>query len=326
MLSRVADSLYWMSRYIERAENVARFIEVNHNLVLDTPVELKEQWKPMVKTSGDIDLFEERYDSFSKENVIYFLTFDIENPNSIISCLINARENSRSVREIISSEMWIQLNSFYNFVNTPDSQVNAVEDPNEFYTKIITSSLSFIGITDSTMSHSEGWHFCRLGRFVERADKTSRILDVKYYLLLPSVKDVGTPIDFISWAALLKSAGGYEMYRKKYRRIYPNKVAEFLILDSDFPRSIHYCINIALESIKSITGTSSAKYSNEAEMLLGRLSSELNYTNIEEIIDTGLHEYLDQFQQKLNKIGDKIFKTYFTTHPISEINISRGEE
>ena len=315
-----------MSRYVERAENVARFIAVNQNLVLDTPVELKEQWKPMVKTSGDIDLFEKRYDSFSKENVIYFLTFDTDNPNSIISCLIKARENSRSVREIISSETWIQINSFYNFVNNGNAQAFALDDPSEFYTSIITNSQSFIGITNSTMSHNEGWHFSRLGRFVERADKTSRILDVKYYILLPSVKDVGTPIDFISWAALLKSAAGYEMYRKKYRRIYPDKVAEFLILDSDFPRSIQYCINTALESINSITGSPSDKYSNDAEMLLGRLSSDLNYTNIEEIIDTGLHEYLDNFQQKLNNVGEKIYKTYFTIFPISQINIGRGEE
>ena len=125
MLSRVADSLYWMSRYIERAENVARFIEVNDNLVIDTPVELKEQWKPMVKTSGDIELFEKKYDSMSMENVIYFLTFDTDNPNSIISCLIKARENSRSVREIISSETWIQINSFYNFVNNGNAQALA---------------------------------------------------------------------------------------------------------------------------------------------------------------------------------------------------------
>ena len=201
-----------------------------------------------------------------------------------------------------------------------------LENPNEFYTKIITNSQSFIGITNSTMSHNEGWHFSRLGRFVERADKTSRILDVKYFILLPSVKDVGTPIDFISWAALLKSAAGYEMYRKKYRRIYPDKVAEFLILDPEFPRSILYCINTALDSIKSITGTSSDTYANEAEMLLGRLSSELNYTNIEEIIDTGLHEYLDNFQQKLNNVGEKIYKTYFTITPVPETNINRSEE
>ena len=211
-------------------------------------------------------------------------------------------------------------------MNNGNAQAFALDDPSEFYTSIITNSQSFIGITNSTMSHNEGWHFSRLGRFVERADKTSRILDVKYYILLPSVKDVGTPIDFISWAALLKSAAGYEMYRKKYRRIYPDKVAEFLILDSDFPRSIQYCINTALESINSITGSPSDKYSNDAEMLLGRLSSDLNYTNIEEIIDTGLHEYLDNFQQKLNNVGEKIYKTYFTIFPISQINIGRGEE
>ena len=325
MLSRVADSLYWMSRYVERAENVARFIEVNLNLIIDSPIELQEQWKPIVKTSGDLELFEQKYDELNKENVIKFLTFDQDNPNSIISCLRSARENSRSVREIISSETWMLINSFYNFLHDGESHIMAIENPSEFYTKIISSSHSFIGVVNSTMSHNEGWHFSRLGRFVERADKTSRILDVKYFILLPSVYDVGTPIDFISWSALLKSASGYEMYRKKFRRITPTNVARFLILDPEFPRSILFCINVALESIKSITGTSSASYSNEPEMLLGRLSSELNYSNIEEIIDDGLHEYLDNFQLKLNKIGEKIYKSYFTVQPISEINIQGNE-
>lgn len=325
MLSRVADSLYWMSRYVERAENVARFIEVNLNLLIDSPVELKEQWLPLVKTSGDLELFEKKYKTFSKENVIDFLTFDRENPNSIISCLISARENSRSVREIISSETWIQINSFYNFLNNEDSRDLALENPHEYYTRIVNNSHSFIGVINSTMSHNEGWHFCRLGRFIERADKTSRILDVKYFLLLPSVYDVGTPIDFISWSALLRSASGYEMYRKKFRRITPTHVAKFLILDTKFPRSILYCINVALESIKAITGTSVNSYSNESEMLLGRMSSELIYANIEEIIEDGLHEFLDNFQMNLNNVGESIYKTYFTVQPISEINFTRGE-
>ncbi len=314
-----------MSRYVERGENVARFIEVNLNLIIDSPVELEGQWKPIVKTSGDIELFKQNYDTLSKENVINFLTFDLENPNSIISCLNSARENSRSVREIISSETWIQINSFYNFLNDTESKKMALENSHDFFTRIIACSHSFIGVINSTMSHNEGWQFCMLGRFVERADKTSRILDVKYFLLLPSVYDVGTPIDFISWSALLKSASGYEMYRKKFRRITPTNVAKFLILDPEFPRSILYCVNVALESIKSITGTSYTSYSNESEMFLGRLSSELNYANIEEIIEEGLHEYLDNIQKNLNKIGDTIYKSYFTVQPITEINITRGE-
>ena len=325
MLSRVADSLYWMSRYVERAENVARFIEVNLNLLIDSPLELKEQWLPIVKTSGDIELYEKKYDTLTKENVIDFLTFDLDNPNSIISCLKNARENSRSVREIISSETWMQINSFYNFLNNEDSRDIALENPHEYYTRIVNSSHSFIGVINSTMSHNEGWQFCRLGRFIERADKTSRILDVKYFLLLPSVYDVGTPIDFISWAALLKSASGYEMYRKKFRRITPTNVAKFLILDPEFPRSILYCVNVALESVKAITGKTTESYSNESEMFLGRLSSDLIYADIEEIIEKGLHEYLDNFQQNLNNVGDAIYKTYFTVQPISEINFTRGE-
>ena len=326
MLSRVANSVYWMSRYIERAENVARFIEVNLNLNLDSPIVFEDQWKPLVKTSGDMELFESKYKVFNKENVTNFLTFDMDNPNSILSCLISARENSRSIREIISSEMWQQLNSFYLYVSNEGSKDIAFDDPYSFYSNIVTNSHLFTGVTDSTISHSEGWHFIRMGRLIERADKTSRILDVKYYILLPSVKDVGTPIDFISWSALLKSASGYEMYRKKYRRILPNSVAEFLLLDPDFPRSILYCLNIALLSMRAITGSSSETFSNEAEKLMGRLCSELNYTNIEEIIDTGLHEFLDDLQIKLNSIGDKIFKTYFDVQPMPVIDNYRGEE
>lgn len=317
MLSRVANSIYWMSRYYERAENIARFIDVNLHLILDSPVELDEQWEPLIKITGDSEHFKERYgDDAAKDNVIHFLTFDRENPNSIISALTNARENARSVREIISSEMWEQINKSYFNLLRAEGETDRLDSPHDFYTNIKMQSHLFIGITDTTMSHGEGWHFARLGRLIERADKTSRILDVKYFILLPRVEDVGSPIDNIEWAALLKSASAFEMYRKKYRKIDPRKVAEFLILDSYFPRSIHYCLIKAEESLHYITGTDPGTYRNEAERKLGRLCSELDYANIDEIISGGLHEYLDNFQTKLNLVGDAIFDTFFALNPI----------
>src|SRR5258706_847866 len=195
MLARVADSIYWMSRYVERAENVARFIEVNLNLMLDLPVGSAQQWQPLVATTGDAAAFAKRYGTATQRNVIQFLTFDQENVNSIRSCLRAARENARSVREIISSPMWEQVNVFYLMVHDLAATARVREAPYEFFHEIRMASHLFEGLTNATMSHGEGWHFCRMGRLLERADKTSRMVDVKYFLLLPSVADVGTPFD-----------------------------------------------------------------------------------------------------------------------------------
>ena len=323
MLSRVANSIYWMARYIERAESIARFIDVNMHLMLDSPVESKGQWEPLVIVSGDHELFKEKYGNPSRDNVINFLTFDRENPNSIISSVICARENARTVREVISSEMWSQINTFYyNLLEAEKSDV-ALDTPYNFYNEIKLESHQFIGITDTTMSHGEAWHFDRLGRLLERADKTSRIMDVKYFMLLPRVEDVGTPIDNIGWAALLKSASAFEMYRKKYRKITPTDVATFLILDTKFPRSIRYCLHKAQVSLHEITGTVIGTFTNKAERRLGRLRSDLDYANIDEIISQGLHEYLDSFQTKLNGVGDAVFDTFFSLRPTEKEKINK---
>ena len=312
MLSRVANSIYWMARYIERAENIARFVDVNLHLMLDGPVESEEQWEPLVIISGDHDQFKERYGAPTKENVINFLTFDRDNPNSILSTVLKARENARCVREIISSEMWQQVNKFYFLLLDAEKSGVAFDTPYDFYNQVKLESHLFIGITDTTMSHGEAWHFDRLGRLLERADKTSRILDVKYFMLLPRVEDVGTPIDNIGWAALLNSASAFEMYRKKFRRITPTDVALFLIQDLEFPRSIRYCLVKAQGSLHEITGTDMGTFKSKAERQLGRLRSDLDYANIDEIVSVGLHEFLDDFQTKLFKVGESIFSTFFS--------------
>lgn len=315
MLSRVADSIYWMSRYIERAENIARVIDVNLRLVLDLPVITKQQWEPLVTITGDQDLFIDRYGKSKRDTVIQFLAFDSAYPNSILSCLRSARENARSIREIISTEMWECINDFYLFVSSANAKQVALADPHAFFAEVKLSSQRFIGVREGTFSHGEGWHFLRLGGLIERAEKTSRILDVKYFILLPSADYVGTTYDNIQWSAVLKSASALEMYRKRFHRILPKRVCNFLIYDRYFPRAIHYCVIRAEEALHKITGSQPGTFSNQSERRLGRLRAELDYSDIDEVFDTGLHEYLDSMQRKLNEVDDAIFSTFFALRP-----------
>jgi uncharacterized alpha-E superfamily protein len=311
MLSRVADSIYWMSRYVERAENVARFVDVNLNQMLDSPNGDDQQWQPLVNITGDHEIFDKRYPQGpTRQNVIQFLTFDHDNPNSILSCLRGARENARSVREIISSEMWLQLNTFYLMVNSAAASGKGFESPHEFFTEVKLSSHLFNGITDATMTQGEAWHFSRLGRKLERADKTSRILDVKYFILLRSVADVGTPLDDVQWVAVLRSASAFEMYRKRHGRISPKAIVEFLLLDPEFPRAIRFCLNAARDSVHAISGTPLGSYRTPIEKLLGQICSDLAYTNIDDIMNTGLHEYLDLLQTKMNQASTGIYERF----------------
>ncbi|HEY9906899.1 MAG TPA: alpha-E domain-containing protein [Thermosynechococcaceae cyanobacterium] len=317
MLSRVADSIYWLNRYVERAENVARFIDVNLNLLLDSPAGVT-QWEPLVVTTGDLPLFRARYGEASAKNVIRFLTFDAEYSNSILSCLRSARENARSVREIISSEMWQQVNSFYLMVNDAAQENSSSRNISEFFTQVKMESHLFVGVMNATMTHNEGWHFGQIGRFLERADKTARILDVKYYILLPSVRDVGSTLDELQWMALLRSASAYEMYRKRgAHRITPVSVAEFLVLESEFPRSIRFCVTQAERSLHQITGTAIGTWRTPVERTLGRLRSDLDYLTIEDMIEVGLHETLDNLQGRMNDVGEKIFETFFAVQAVS---------
>ncbi|MDB9315991.1 alpha-E domain-containing protein [Spirulina sp. CS-785/01] len=308
MLSRVADSIYWLNRYIERADNIARFVDVNLNLMLDLPV--VQQWQPLVTTTGDYKYFSEHYSEATPENVIHFLSFDEAYPNSIISALRLARENARSIRETISSEMWEEVNSFYMMVKEAAS-TNHIDMLPEIFARVKLASHRFAGVMDATMTHNEGWHFGQLGRLLERADKTTRMLDVKYYILLPSAQWVGTSLDQVQWMALLKSASAYEMYRKQQHRINPPAVAEFLILNREFPRSIHFCLAQAEQSLHQITSTPVGTWCNPPERALGRICSELGYLTIEDVIEQGLHEFLDGLEQKMNDVGDKVSSTFF---------------
>ncbi|QDU64441.1 hypothetical protein Pan216_53310 [Planctomycetes bacterium Pan216] len=314
MLSRVADSVHWMSRYVERAENVARFIDVNYSLLLgDENEAIGGQWAPLVYTTGDHEAFEKCYDETTRENVLRFLAFDKRNPNSILSCLGKARENARTIREIISSTMWEEINKYYLMVRASADHPRVLDQPFDFCNRVKLASHLHVGVTDSTMSHSEAWHFARMGRLIERADKTSRIVDVQYYILLPNPEDVGTALDVIRWSALLRSASALEMYRRVHGKITPERVADFLMLDRHFPRSLHFCVVKTQESLMAITGTPPGAFSNPTEQKVGMLRAELDYSSIGGIVREGLHEFVDEFQAKLNAVSSTIQEDFFTT-------------
>ncbi|MEL6938306.1 MAG: alpha-E domain-containing protein [Cyanobacteria bacterium J06598_1] len=309
MLSRVADSIYWLNRYIERAENVARFVEVNLNLLMDNPVGVAQQWDPLIAVTGDRQLFHQRYAEATADNVLDFLTFDTQSPNSIISCVRAARENARSVRETISSEMWEQVNAFYLQVEDAAKEKD-VRDTYAFYAEVKMASHRFAGVMDATLSWNESWQFGQLGRMLERADKTARILDVKYFLLLPSPSEVGTPIDNMQWIALLKSASAYEMYRKVEHVISPAGVAKFLLLDAQFPRSVKFCLKWAEDALTQIAGVSASSTPLSSQRALGRLRAELEYIMLNEIFEQGLHQFLDDLQLRLNRVGGCIYTDF----------------
>jgi uncharacterized alpha-E superfamily protein len=315
MLSRVADSLYWMSRYIERAENNARIAGVNLQLLLDltNPAEVdpQQQWEPIISSLEENELFASLYDSPDSKAVIDFVSLQEKNPNSIHSCLTLARENARTTSEQISSEMWEQINRLYLFIKSDSAKKLAQTSPYEFFKHVITGSHLFQGITDATMTHGEGWDFIRIGKLLERADCTSRILDVKYHILLPSGEKVGGNVDTIQWMSVLRSCSALEAYRKIYvGQVAPWRVAEFIITHFAFPRSIRFSVDGFDAALHHISGSAETKYANEAERLSGRLRSDLDYVTIGDIFKFGLHEYLEQIQERLVEIGNAMEATY----------------
>ncbi len=324
MLSRVADSVYWMNRQIERAENVARAVETTLDLALDGAVSPGRLWNALVCTFGDEADFWGRYGLADQANVISFLAFDQVNPNSIASCLQAARENARTVRDMISTPMWEEINKAHLYVRSAAAANAEIDHPREFLDEVKRASQLITGVADATMSHGEAWHFARVGRLIERADKTSRVLDVEHYFqpaaarIAPPASGTaaygsgpgldaglhgraaaaariappasGTAADdeteevAVQWSAVLESASALEMYRKVHGAVSRRSVANFLIFDREFPRAMHFCLIKAEESLLAITGGAKGAYSNPAEQRLGRLRSHLDYGAIDEIL------------------------------------------
>jgi uncharacterized alpha-E superfamily protein len=315
MLSRVADSLYWMSRYIERAENNARIAEVNLQLLLDLTNQAEpdpqQQWNPIISSLEENELFASLYQEPDGRATIDFVGLQKKNPNSVYSCIALARENARTTREQISSEMWEQINKLYLFVTSDAARQLALSSPYEFFNQIIRGSHLFQGISDATMTHGEGWDFIRIGKLLERADCTSRILDVKYHILLPSGERVGGNVDTIQWMSVLRSCSALDAYRKAYvDQVAPWKVAEFLILHAEFPRSIRFCVESLDAALHRISGSNETDYANEAERLSGRLRSDLVYATVGDIFRFGLHQYLETIQKRLVEISDAMHDAY----------------
>jgi uncharacterized alpha-E superfamily protein len=315
MLSRVAESLYWMSRYAERAENTARLLDVNLQLLLDfAGVDddyLTGHWYPIVCSSGDQERFNSLYSSATSRAVTEFLTFNPQNPNSILSCVGNARENARFVRDQITGEMWQSINELYHFLNGQNADKVWQDDPYQFYQDIKHYSQLFQGLTEGNYDHDEGYKFIQAGKFLERADQTSRIIDIKYHMLLPDPRDVGSSIDIAQWTAVLRSCNAFEAYHRTYTRdIQPWHVSEFLFLSPTFPRSIRFCLGSLDYHLRNLTHTQTGNFSNRAEQLVGRLRSEIAYTTIDEVFAEGLHEYIDRLQRRLISLNNAILRTY----------------
>jgi uncharacterized alpha-E superfamily protein len=310
MLSRVADSLYWLGRYIERAENNSRILDVNLQLTLDFP-DQGNAWLPILAALEDQKLFSKHYPAATAETVCEFVTFAKENPNSISSCVASARENARTVREYISSEMWERINSLYLWINSADVRQLFYGSAIDFYRRVVDFSHQFHGTTDATLTHGEGWSFLQIGKYIERADSASRILDLKYHILLPSGEQVGGEVDTLQWIAVLKSCSAYEAYRKLHTGgVQPWSVAEFILLHDGFPRSIRFCADRLVKALHSLSGCDINHFSNESERLAGRLRSELDYASIDDIFKTGLHQYLDGIQGRLIEISGAMHKVY----------------
>jgi uncharacterized alpha-E superfamily protein len=242
-----------------------------------------------------------------ERSVTEFLTLQKKNPNSIFSCLTLARENARTTREQISSEMWEQINRLYLFVQSNDARKLLISSPHEFFKRVVNGSHLFQGITEATMTHGEGWEFIRIGTLLERADCTSRILDVKYHILLPSVEDVGGALDYYQWAALLRSVSAFETYRQLYRdQIFPIKVAQLLILERRMPRSLAGCFDQVKEAMDRLRG----QKDESAKRLAYELHARLSYADIEEVFQGGLHEFLAAVLSDIGELGSRIQRAY----------------
>lgn len=305
MLSRTANHLYWMARYIERAENMARILDVTSRMCLAPNAAKNEArlWNPAIRISGSLRTFRKRYGTASAQAVVTHMVFDSDNPSSIYSCLRAARENARAVRGAITSEMWESLNATWLEMSEMDVASLERQGLNDFCEWVKSRSHLFRGVTYGTMLHDDAFGFLRLGTFLERADNTARILDVKYHVLLPSPNDVGGAEDYYEWSAILRSVSAFAAYRKIYREtVTAWRVAEILVLRHDMPRSLHACF----DEISSILQSLRATHNSESMRMAGELHAGLHFGRIDTIFQGGLHQFLVDFIRRTNQLGAEI--------------------
>ena len=314
MLARDADSVYWMARYIERAEHIARVLWVNSNLLVDVgdlaPALQDRQWESVLtifhanrpeKTDGPVAIWMRHY-----------MTFSHDNPNSVINCLTRARENARGVRELISSEMWENLNSVYWSLHSEEAPKSFEESHDDFFRSIMTGSLMFQGLTDQTMAHDQRWLFAQLGKYLERITVTCRVIETKFNILHQAEAMLEAPLRNIHWMAVLRSCCSIEAYRRIHvGDMDPLKVAAFLLLENNFPRSVRYAVHHAHEAISRLRTEINPPTIDNAERILGRLDTQLEYAEMSEILNEGLPAYLQKIQFQVGEAAMAVQKAYF---------------
>ena len=308
MLSRTADHLFWMSRYIERAENLARLLDVTWQMSLvPQAVETANQnWNAIIALNSLEESFSAKYATVNAENVLRFMVSDTDNYASIHSCLRLARENAHAVRGTITTEMWETLNSTWLEAREKTFEQLYNAGIADFFEWVKMRSSLSRGTTLGTLLQDVSFHFIRLGTLLERADNTARILDVKYHVLRPHGEEEGAT-DFYQWGALLRSVSAFEVYRKAYRDVItPERVAELLILRDDMPRSLHFCMNGVVKNLELIANS----LSDETQRQAGLLHAELHYARVEDILKQGLHEWLTDFMDRIYLLGNGISKDF----------------
>ena len=330
MLCRVAESLFWMSRYIERAENTVRLVDVTLQSLLESDHETDDisfrHWIPILSSLGDLPLFKKLYTQQNSETVTDFLIFSSNNLSSVYSTIAAARENARMIRDQISSEMWEVINCLYLYLKKSDLASIHNDGYDELFQTVKDMSQLFQGVTDSTFPRRQGYDFIVMGKSLERADKTGRILDSKHYM--KSETSAGQDaIAIAQWTALLTGCSALEAYNQIYvTDVTPENTTEFLLLSREFPRSIFFALNKFQSAMHTVSGCPLTHYSNEAERLCGALISRLSYTRISEILEKGLHNFLSETQAAINAIAIELNKKYMLTDivdPTEELQTQR---
>ena len=314
LLARYAECIFWLARYVERAENLARILDVNETFSRDSRG--GQNWRSIVQLNSDEDRFFATHERASGHSVVNFYVIDSDNPTSIVSAIRFARENARTLRPLISTEMWVQLNVFYNRLASLEAADLAPGNLAGLFASIKEACQTHTGITEGTFFRDQGWYFYQIGRYIERADQTTRLLDIKYHLLLPDISDVGSPVDVSQWNALLRSAAGYHAYRRLHAvSTTPARVAGFLLLNTAFPRSVHHCVREVGRLLAEVKSRYSLRRGNDAAEELDRLQVLLGTLDIETILRGGLHEFLDSIQGQLIAVTREISTAFFGYDP-----------
>lgn len=321
MLARVAESMYWMSRYMERAEHVARTVWVNYNMLMDlgelAQAMQEKQWQGVMRILR-LDHLPEGQEILAHsdrnigQRVSDFMTFDVRNRNSLINCLTKARENARSIRESISAEMWETLNTLYWSLLADDARQRLEESPQQIFQSVMMGSLLFQGVADQTLPHGQGWQFIQLAKYLERVDMTCRIIDTKFDILKSFESTGETPLNNIQWMAVLRSCSSIEAFRRRHvGDLDPQRVAAFLILDKESPRSIRYCVKQAQDAVEGIAMAVHPLEIDPVERVLGRLSSQLEFSENREFSGVGLKYVLKQILDNTGEAASAIQRSYF---------------